>query len=140
MNKNILISSVLALSISLIPITNVKSMSFGPTPPPGTNQNYILPCRIDFDIISEDSTKIGRPIKFESDARNQLENGYYMISYSWDFGDGNTSSDSVASNIFTKPGVYTVKLRIDATERPGYHQSGYIKRYFGETTKTIKVD
>ena len=139
MNKKILLSSVLALTISLAPVSIVKSMSFGPTPPPGTNQNHTLPDYVEINIISEDSIKVGQPIKFDSDTISQLGNGSYMISYSWDFGDGNTSSESVASNVFTKPGLYTAKLRVDALQRPGYHQSPIV-RYFGETTKIIKVE
>lgn len=139
MNKKILLSSVLALTISLAPISTIKAMSFGPTPPPGSNQNHTLPNRIEINITSEDSVKVGQPVKFDSDTVSQLGHGYYMISYSWDFGDGNTSSDSVASNVFTKPGLYTVRLRINALERPGYHQDPLV-RYLGDTTKTIRVE
>ena len=34
----------------------------------------------------------------------------WKVQRSWDFGDGNTSTDSIASNTYTKGGVYTLKL------------------------------
>ena len=144
MNKKILLSSVLALTISLAPISSAKAMDFqigppGPRDYNGSPTSPSLPDRIQISINSEDSVKVGEPIKFETDARSKLGRGDYIISYSWDFGDGNTSSDSVASYVFNEPGVYTVKLRFDATARPGYQQEK-LKKYFGETTKTIIVE
>ncbi len=144
MNKKILLSSILALTISLAPISSAMAMDFqiGPPGPIDDNGNPTtpsLPERIQISINSKDSVKAGEPIKFETDAISKLRGGDHIVSYSWDFGDGNTSSDSVASNIFNEPGVYTVKLRFDATARPGYQQEK-LKKYFGETTQTIIVE
>ena len=148
MNKKILLSSVLALTISLAPISSAKAMDFRLAPPPGPigdNGSPIspydtLPERIQVSINSEDSVKVGQPIKFESGIRGISVNASYVISYSWDFGDGNASSDSVASNVFNEPGIYTVKLKIDAWKNPGCFGPLPIKTYFGETTKTIIVE
>src|SRR5690606_4178853 len=35
-----------------------------------------------------------------------------ITSYSWDFGDGNTSSDANPSHTYTTPGNYTVELTL----------------------------
>jgi hypothetical protein len=144
MNKKILLSSVLALTISLAPISSAKAMDFqiGPPGPRDENGNVTrpsLPQRIQISINSKDSVKAGEPIKFETDAISKLRGGDHIVSYSWDFGDGNASSDSAPSHVFTEPGVYTVKLRFDATARPGYQQKE-LKKYLGETTKTIIVE
>ena len=144
MNKKILLSSILALTISLAPISSAKAMDFqiGPPGPIDENGNVTrpsLPQRIQISINSEDSVKVGQPIKFETDALSKLRHREFITSYSWNFGDGNTSSDSAPSHVFTEPGVYTVKLRFDATERPGYQQE-QLNKYFGETTKTIIVE
>ena len=144
MNKKILLSSILALTISLAPISSAIAMDYpmGPPGPRDENGNVIRPPRADriaISINSDDSVKVGQHIKFETDAISKLRHGEVIASYSWDFGDGNTSSDSVPSHVFTEPGVYTVKLRFDATERPGYQQE-QLKKYVGETTKTIIVE
>jgi PKD repeat protein len=36
--------------------------------------------------------------------------GAGVTGYNWDFGDGNTSNDAVATNVYTRPGIYTVTL------------------------------
>ena len=153
MNKKILLSSVLALTISLAPISSAKAMDFQigpPGPRPSTGDNVWPPLSIAPDytqmsinkaiINSEDSVKVGEPIKFETDARSKLGRGDYIISYSWDFGDGNTSSDSVVSHVFNEPGIYTVKLKLEAWRNPGCYYDGPITKYSREITKTIIVE
>jgi len=146
MNKKILLSSVLALTISLAPISSAKAMDSGLLPPPGDdngspNSLYdTLLKRVQVSINSEDSAKVGEPIKFESSIIGLAENSRCVISYSWDFGDGNTSSDSVASHVFNEPGIYTVKLKLEAWQNPGCYHDGPIKKYSREITKTIIVE
>ena len=147
MNKKILLSSILALTISLAPISSAKAMDSGLLPPSGpiddngspTSRYDVIPKRVGVSINSEDSVKVGEPIKFESSIVGISANSTrYVTSYSWDFGDGNTSSDSVASHVFNEPGIYTIKLKIDGWKDPGCF--GRFEKYFGETTKTIIVE
>ena len=147
MNKKILLSSALALTISLAPISSAKAMDSGLLPPSGpiddngspTSRYDVVPKRVEVSINSEDSVKVGEPIKFESSIIGISVNlPRYITSYSWDFGDGNTSSNSVTSHVFNEPGIYTVKLKIDGWKDPGCF--GRLEEYFGETTKTIIVE
>ncbi|WP_346937848.1 PKD domain-containing protein [uncultured Clostridium sp.] len=146
MNKKILLSSALALTISLAPISSAKAMDSGLLPPSGpiddngspTSRYDVVPKRVEVSINSEDSVKVGEPIKFESGISDIPVHRPYVISYSWDFGDGNTSSNSVTSHVFNEPGIYTVKLKIDGWKDPGCF--GRFEKYFGETTKTIIVE
>jgi len=148
MNKKILLSSALALTISLAPISSAKAMDSGLLPPSGpsisdngspTSRYDVVPKRVEVSINSEDSLKVGEPIKFESNIVGIPANSpRYVTSYSWDFSDGNTSSDSITSHVFNEPGIYTVKLKIDGWKDPGCF--GIFEKYFGETTKTIIVE
>ncbi len=61
---------------------------------------------IDFDAKVEDLSVIFSP-KFQHIS---------PISFSWDFGDGNTGLGPKVTNIFTEPGVYDVKLIINESE------------------------
>jgi hypothetical protein len=146
MNKKILLSSALALTISLAPISSAKAMDSGLLPPSGpindngspTSRYDVVPKRVEVSINSEDSVKVGEPIKFESGISDIPASRRYVTSYLWDFGDGNTSSNSVTSHVFNEPGIYTVKLKIDGWKDPGCF--GIYEEYFGETTKTIIVE
>jgi len=145
MNKKILLSSVLALTISLAPINSAIAMDsiIGPPGPRDGNGDFTRLPRLDLisiSIDSKDSVKVGERIRFETDARSKVRYREFLSSYSWDFGDGNTSSDSAPSHVFTEPGVYTVKLIFDATERQGCYPTAPPNRAFGETTKTIIVE
>ncbi len=55
------------------------------------------------------------PISNFTYADNELEVDFTntsnnAVSYSWDFGDGNTSTEESPNHIFTEPGTYTVQL------------------------------
>ena len=152
MNKKILLSSILALTISLAPISSAMAMDFqigppGPRPSIGDNGRPPFSIAPDYTqmsinkaiINSEDSVKVGEPIKFESNLDNRVVNTS-VISYSWDFGDRNTSSDSVVSHVFDEPGIYTVKLKLEAWRNPGCYYDGPITKYSREITKTIIVE
>jgi len=146
MNKKILLSSILALTISLAPISSAKAMD-GPRGPIDDNGRPPYSIAPDYTrmginkaiINSEDSVKVGEPIKFESILGDRVVNTS-AISYSWDFGDGNTSSDSVVSHVFNESGIYTVKLKLEAWTSPGCYHNGPIKKYSREITKTIIVE
>ena len=39
-----------------------------------------------------------------------------IVSYEWDFGDGNTGTGLITAHVYTEPGIYTVTLTVrDAT-------------------------
>ncbi len=148
MNKKILLSSVLALTISLAPISSAMAMGYG-YGPPGPKDNTGIPTspynraqRIAISINSEDPLKVGEPIRFDSyfDKSNLRLHESDTISYSWDFSDGTTSSNRGKTVVFNEPGTYTVTLKININARPGCYQEGSTLKYFGETTKTIIVE
>ena len=148
MNKKILLSSVLALTISLAPISSAKAMDFQIGPPGPRDDNgsptspYNRAQRIAISINSEDSVKVGEPIRFDSDFdRSNLRiHESDTISYSWDLGEETTRSTRGTTKVFNEPGTYTVKLKININARPGCYQEGSTLKYFGETTKTIIVE
>jgi hypothetical protein len=58
----------------------------------------------DYDVVAQfSSTANGLNVQFN----NQSVNG---TSYFWDFGDGNTSSDSLPQHIYSTTGIYSVNL------------------------------
>ena len=68
--------------------------------------------KADFDYNSESLVNEGLlnfiyPISFEN-----MSQGSSILSYSWDFGDGNTSSESDPIHQFSDPGDYIVRLEI----------------------------
>jgi len=148
MNKKILLSSILALTISLAPISSAKAMGYGYSPP-GPIDDTGIPStpsysaqRIAISINSEDSVKVGEPIRFEADFnRSNLRiHESDGISYSWDFGDENTYYYQGETKVFNEPGTYTVTLKININAQPGCYQYGSTLKYFGQTTKTIIVE
>lgn len=61
--------------------------------------------------------------------------------WEWDFGDGNTSTDTTPVHIYTDPGFYTVTLKITDTETGGTDTE--IKKrfiYVGTTDAEFNVD
>lgn len=58
----------------------------------------------DYDVVAQfSSTANGLNVQFN----NQSVNG---TSYFWDFGDGNTSPDSLPQHLYLAPGIYPVNL------------------------------
>src|SRR5262249_29772107 len=39
-----------------------------------------------------------------------------ILSYQWDFGDGNTSTDIAPAHMYNQRGIYTVKLTVTSSE------------------------
>uniref|UniRef100_UPI0026122CE8 PKD domain-containing protein n=1 Tax=uncultured Methanofollis sp. TaxID=262500 RepID=UPI0026122CE8 len=51
----------------------------------------------------------------------------FPASWSWEFGDGNISSDRNPLHIYRKPGTYTVKLTVSrGTENASFERSDYV--------------
>jgi PKD repeat protein len=56
----------------------------------------------------------GSTVGFDGGASTTAER---IDSWSWDFGDGTTSADKVATHVYTSPGTYTVTLRVTAGDQ-----------------------
>jgi len=53
------------------------------------------------------------------DANNSSDNGE-MVSYLWDFGDGNTDEGIIVTHMYSHPGRYTIELKVkDAADNIG---------------------
>ena len=50
------------------------------------------------------------PLSVFFDATGSLDVDGTIVSYAWDFGDGNTSTGDTTSNVFTAEGTYNVRL------------------------------
>lgn len=59
----------------------------------------------DFSVDSDPSA-INENVKFYADKSHIIE------SYTWDFGDGTTSSNATTSHVYTVPGTYNVSLTV----------------------------
>jgi len=53
---------------------------------------------------------VGGPIDFHSDKSIDLENN--IVSYNWNFGDGNTSNENNPSHSYSEKGMYRVTLTV----------------------------
>jgi PKD repeat protein len=54
----------------------------------------------------------GLPITFDASASNDNNDGGWITSYNWDFGDGTTGSGKVVDHTFATVGAYTVTLTV----------------------------
>lgn len=98
---------------------------------PGTYQVQVIPVSgaicgytLDIDVtenigeviavLDAEPTQVcqGLAIDFSSQGSTSDANAGPITSYSWDFGDGNTSSDANPSHTYTTPGNYTVELTL----------------------------
>ena len=62
-------------------------------------------------VISATPTSGVAALEVDADASQSSDNGT-IVSYHWDFGDGNTSPTSNASNIYAQPGTYELTLTV----------------------------
>ncbi|MFB6184189.1 MAG: PKD domain-containing protein [Haloarculaceae archaeon] len=62
-----------------------------------------------FDVTPQTPT-VGETIEF--DASDSRTPGETLLSFSWDFDDGETAAGKVASHTFEEPGEYDVSLRV----------------------------
>lgn len=102
-NKTEEISNISATTIEKENLTNLPASSDNNSSLP-ENKNEITPeFYVNFKL---NKTKIclGEVIKFEPST-------YKNVSYTWNFGDGNTSSESSPNYIYQKPGIYTISLK-----------------------------
>ena len=80
---------------------------------------------------SKTTVKVGVEISFSNCSQNAVE-------YRWDFGDGNTSTESAPSHVYTEAGSYTVKLLAGTdSDTNGVLEEG---DEADATTETIQVE
>ena len=69
-----------------------------------------------FYTIDNEKLKIDEVIQFNNESEN-------AAIYSWDFGDGTTSSEANPKKTYTNPGVYSVKLKAVGSGGTGNYSS-----------------
>lgn len=72
---------------------------------------------LDITTVPEDTTNLTAPITIKFDASNIKvpANGFRIISYNWDFGDGKTGTGQLVSHLYEnkgKTGRFDVKLEV----------------------------
>jgi len=72
-----------------------------------------------FNIKIDKSKNTDESITFDASSTNDPDGE--IVTYHWDFGDGNTSSNIIESHEYKKPGKYTVTLTV--TDNLGYNYS-----------------
>lgn len=80
--------------------------------------------KLDADMITSLSSWVkGRPVQFDTQKLEMalVSAGHKDISYSWNFGDGNSSNEKNPSHAFNTKGNYTVSL--DVQDDKGYQYS-----------------
>lgn len=72
-----------------------------------SNYNFedLPPTVKSFFSITNAQLNMNEPVQFKNESENAQ-------SYSWDLGDGKTSTEANPVNTYTKPGVYTVSLKV----------------------------
>ncbi len=76
-----------------------------------TEQIYVrnVPPEPTFSIEPSQMITVGNPVYFNS---TTYEPDGYIINYTWDFGDGSYAYTRNTTHIYTKSGIYTVKLTV----------------------------
>lgn len=69
-------------------------------------QTIVVTCNVNSNYNIAPSTVGGQPLTYELSAVDTSN----IISYSWDFGDGNTSTSTNPIHTYTQPGSYTICL------------------------------
>jgi PKD repeat protein len=60
--------------------------------------------------FSPKEPRVGQPVTF--DATGSRDPDGKIVSYLWDFGDGTTAQDAIATHVFSKDGDYDVALQV----------------------------
>lgn len=90
----------------------------------------IAPNRPPLVRLQVSSTSGEPPLTVEFDASQTTDPENDPISFSWDFGDGNSTTGAVVSHTFIQTGIYSVTLFLD----DGFPLSKYVKK-----TVTVQV-
>ena len=75
----------------------------------GTSLNCTGPQGPLAQFIATPTTGV-QPLTVSFDANTSLSGDTSIVSYEWDFGDGNTGVGVIANNVYTTDGIYTAKL------------------------------
>ena len=62
------------------------------------------------NFVADTAVCVGHPVHFSDSSKNNI------ISWKWDFNDGNTSSVQNPDHIYSNPGTYSVKLIVSNNE------------------------
>ena len=75
-------------------------------------------CYVDYRpvVVSCDNDFGGAPLQTTFSA--SLPDGATIVDYSWDFGDGATSTDPAPTHDYSQPGCYTVTLDLNTSDGP----------------------
>jgi PKD repeat protein len=76
------------------------------TPPPAASFTTSVPCTSDFGLVVCNATA-GEPVGF-----TDTSTGGPVATRTWDFGDGQTSSEAAPTHVFVEPGSYVVALTV----------------------------
>jgi hypothetical protein len=66
---------------------------------------------VDGETLDSVAVCIGETVSFSDDG-SYSPSGFNLVSYEWDFRDGNAASGTNVTNTFTEPGMYRVKLTV----------------------------
>ncbi len=107
------------------------------------NVSCTPPCTPPFavsTVVGEPSdsvaTCIGEPLDFADDG-SYSPSGFNLVSYEWDFRDGNSASGQNATHAFTTPGMYRVKLTVTDENGCESLNSSSIRIYVAPTPSFI---
>ncbi len=87
--------------------------------------NYVPVCRVSCSATVPASAGVGDPVSFQSSA-TLLDCAGGSISYAWDFGDGNTSTEQNPTHAYATDGAYPWSLTTTAPGAVPCGQSGTI--------------
>jgi PKD repeat protein len=86
---------------------------------------------------SVDSVALGSSISF--DASTSFGNNGEIISYDWNFGDGNRSKDKLVSHTYSEAGIYTTELTIETQSSSECKTSSVKKSIYVNAQPTAKT-
>jgi len=80
-------------------------------------------------ILNESKTFINKKEKTSFNASSSFDPDGEIISYKWNFEDGNTKMGKTVSHSFAKSGFYTIKLTV--IDNDGATDSAYVTKFVG---------
>ncbi len=90
-----------------IPFYNNGELLCGELPTGGNQNNAPVA-----NIVNSQNTG-DAPLFVSFDGSGSTDADGDLLTYTWDFGDGNSSTDAITDNTFNNPGIYTVTLTVE---------------------------